>query len=298
MNKVFWIVAAIFSLLLSVSSLHAAGDTSQIISVTQQGEDGEGKQDLVFIHGFASSSSVWQQTASELSKQYRLHLVQIKGFAGTNAPDTLPENYLRAIQSDVIHYIEQSELQQPVVIGHSMGGLLSLLIASEKPELLEKIVVVDALPFYSLMFNPMATSEQVKPMAEQMKQQLLSMNEERFAAQVNRSAGIMTKVDSKKATVKEWSLSSDREVYANLIAEVMAYDARSELSGIKAPVVVVNAFDTTMPLDKKGLTGLYKSAYQDVKDFELVTIDDSYHFIMWDQAEKFIQALNKVLNEE
>ena len=288
----------IITVIVSGLTAESAQYDSNLITVSTSGDSVDKSKDVVLIHGFASSSDVWNGTVEELSDDFNLHLVQIKGFAGTPSPTDLPEEYLKAIRDSITQYINVKKLEKPVVAGHSMGALLSLLIASQNPDLVSRVIVVDALPFYSLIFSPQATSEQIKPMAQQVKNQLLSLKDQPFAEQVENSVSIMTKVDAKQDVVTNWSLTSDREVYANILAEVMSYDARPELSNIQVPVVVINAFDNAMPVNKEGLTKLYRNAYSNAKVFELQTIEDSYHFIMWDQPQLFYEALKSVLDSK
>src|SRR5947207_13142968 len=60
----------------------AIGDTvSNRITVTVRGKG----PDVVLIPGLASSSAVWDATATRLEGRYRLHIVQVAGFAGSPA---------------------------------------------------------------------------------------------------------------------------------------------------------------------------------------------------------------------
>src|ERR1700744_1492891 len=59
----------------------AAGSVSDRISVTAKGEGTE----LVLIPGLACSSAVWDRTVNHLDGHYRLHIVQVNGFAGAPA---------------------------------------------------------------------------------------------------------------------------------------------------------------------------------------------------------------------
>jgi pimeloyl-ACP methyl ester carboxylesterase len=61
------------------------------------------------------------------------------------------------------------KIEKPAIVGHSLGGLLALMIAAKAPDAVGKVMVVDALPFYALLFNPAATVEMTKPFAEQAK---------------------------------------------------------------------------------------------------------------------------------
>ncbi len=234
---------------------------------------------------------------SQLDSKYRLHFIDINGFAGKKAPATKPQSYIATLRDEVMRYIETQNLEHPTLVGHSMGGLIALLVASASPKSVGKIVVIDTLPFYSLLFNPNATREQVKPFAAQLEQQLLQMNEAQFKVQAQQSAAILTKSNDKAELLLTWSNTSDRHVYAQIMREVMTYDARPEIVGIISPVTVIYAVDQQMPLSKAQLYQLYRDAYANISNVELVSIENAFHFIMWDQTKAFYNRLNKVLSQ-
>jgi pimeloyl-ACP methyl ester carboxylesterase len=128
---------------------------SDCISVKTEGNG----PDLILIHGFACSPQVWSGLAKEIGPEFRLHFVTVAGFAGSAAPKVNPESYLKTLRDEIIRYIDTEKLKKPTLIGHSMGGLTSLLVASKENPKVGKVIVVDALPFFSLIFNPLATTE-------------------------------------------------------------------------------------------------------------------------------------------
>ena len=273
-------------------TLESQAFESDLISISSRGAG----QDVVLIHGFASTSEVWMDLVAQQETSFRFHIVDIKGFAGKEASSSQPERFLDAIRDEVLRYISAEELDKPVLVGHSMGGLLSLMIGSTEPGRIKKIIVVDALPFYSLLFNPQATSEEVTPFALNMETQLINMSEEQFAMQSKNSASILTKDPDKVDVLINWSTSSDRNVYAQVIREVMTYDARNTLVDITCPVVILYAFDEAMPIPKEQLETLYQTAYSNLEHVALIRVEDSYHFIMWDQSESFQSALASALS--
>ena len=289
--KNFSVIVGFLVMIFSMAGRSAEFE-SELISVTVKGSG----PDLLLIHGFASSSEVWSDVESHLGGKHRLHLVDINGFAGKQASGTKPESYITALRDEVLRYVETKNLNNPTLIGHSMGGLISLLVGSASQKSIGRIVVVDALPFYSLLFNPHATTEQVGPIATGMERQLLQMNEVQFEAQAKRSASILTKASDKVKLLLEWSRTSDRNAYAQMIREVMAYDGRTETIDIESPVIVIYAFDKKMPLSKGQLYQLYRDAYANIKNVQLVPIENSFHFIMWDQPKAFYDSLNKALS--
>ena len=49
-----------------------------------------------------------------------------------------------------------------------MGGLMTLMLAKKHPEAAGKLMIVDALPFYGMLFGPTATPDAVRPIVEQI----------------------------------------------------------------------------------------------------------------------------------
>ncbi len=142
---------------------------------------GEGAP-ILFIPGLASSGSVWEETVSVLAKKHTCHVLTLAGFAG-QAPIEFGEAYLPKIQAKIIEYVKEELKEQPIIIGHSLGGFMALSIASAEPDLLEKIVIVDSYPFYSAAMNPMVTEEMAKVQGEMMKTSLAAMPDDVFASQ-------------------------------------------------------------------------------------------------------------------
>ena len=273
------------------SVANSADFQSDYIAVAKQGDG----LDVVLLHGFASSSDVWKDVTDQLNNRFALHLVQVAGFAGVPAPDKAPSNYLDTIRDEVLRYLEEQKLDAPTLVGHSMGGFTSIRVAAKSPERVGRVIVVDSLPFFSLIFNPSATVELVAPQAKAMEQVLIAQNETQFAEQAKRSIAILTKQQTKRELALQWSNASDRRVYAQFLRELMTHDARSELKTIRCPVTVIYPFDEGANVTEDRVRGLYRTAYTDLDGVRLHGIADSFHFIMWDQPETFLNTLNAVL---
>src|SRR5665213_2925589 len=91
-----------------------------------------GKPDVVLIPGLSSSRAVWDAEAKLLAPNYRLHLVQVDGFAGAPAGPNAVGPLLAPIVEELHGYIA-AEGMHPVVVGHSLGGLLALMLADKYP---------------------------------------------------------------------------------------------------------------------------------------------------------------------
>ena len=141
----------------------AATGTAEVrmdhISVTETGKGSP----VILIPGLSSPRAVWDGVVPELAKSHRVILVQVNGFAGDDAGANLKPGVLDGIVGDLHGYIAQHKLQGAAVVGHSMGGLVGLMLAKAQPGDVGKLMIVDSLPWYGMLFGPGATVDAVKP---------------------------------------------------------------------------------------------------------------------------------------
>ena len=284
---------ALFALIFALifSSAAQAEPTRFTVTVSGAGPD------VILIPGLSSAPHVYDGILTQLEATHRVHRIQIAGFGGLAAGANISGNILDGVRDELIAYIGDNGLNKPALIGHSMGGLTALLVASKAPDAVSRVMVIDALPFFSLLINPMATADMVKPFAAQAKAQMMALSDEQFAAAQRQTMAILTKTPDgvEKAVVD--SLASDRAVVAETMAEVMVRDARTEIPAITVPVTVLQAWDDTMPAPKPAYLKLWADAYAPLPGVQVKVIENSYHFIMWDQPQAFADAVTAFLTE-
>ncbi|MFT4250936.1 MAG: alpha/beta hydrolase [Caulobacter sp.] len=290
------VLAGLLGLGIAVSAARAqpaapvAAFTSDRLTVEVVGQG----PDVVLIPGLASSREAFRPLADRLKGARRVHLVQLSGFAGqlwTGGDGPFVDPAVEALAA----YIRAAKLEKPVVIGHSMGGLSALLLAQRHPELVGRVMTVDSLPFYSVMFGPTATPASAKPFADKMAAGVLSASPEAFAAQQAATAKGLSRTPAAQEAVAAWSLASDRRAVAKALSEVMTLDARPGLAAMKTPVTAVYAVDAEGPLPPGVVGALWMREYGDLPGVKLVRVENSRHFIMADQPEAFARAVDGFL---
>ncbi len=252
--------------------------------------------DLIFVPGLSSSRETWKRTAERLRGKYRLHLVQVAGFAGepprANAAGPVVEPTAEAIDA----YIVEARLAPATYVGHSLGGTMGLYLVEHHPEHIKKLLMADSLPFYGvLMGGPDMTPEKLKPAAEGARYAMTHSTPEQTAAQSTSIITFMVNDLEGRREAIAWGKASDRTVVANAMVEDMLLDLRPGLAAIRTPVTLVYPFDAKMgqPLDR--WDGLYHAQYAPLPGINLVRVDDSRHFVMFDQPQKFDAALDAFL---
>ena len=102
-------------------------------------EMGEGKP-MVILHGLFGFSDNWQTHAKKLADYFRVILVDLRNHG--HSPWS-PDFSYELMAEDVIELCEDLGLQDCILVGHSMGGKVAMRIAQLRPDLLDKLAVVD-----------------------------------------------------------------------------------------------------------------------------------------------------------
>jgi pimeloyl-ACP methyl ester carboxylesterase len=250
--------------------------------------------DVILIPGFGSSRDVWRPLAERLSATNRVHLVQLAGFAGE--PWTHGDGpFVQPVIDALAAYVRQSGLDRPAVIGHSMGGLSAVMLAQQHPELVGRIMSVDSLPFFSALYGPQVTAQTAAPFAQQAAAGILNSNDADFRAGQAQGAVGYSNDPATRAAMVEWSMASDRHAMASAIRDVMTTDVRPGLAAMTTPVWAVYAADANGGAPAAMADGLWGREYASLPGVTLIRVDDSRHFIMADQPERFGEIVDRFL---
>lgn len=261
--------------------------------------------DVVLIPGLSSPRGVWETTAERLKGRYRLHRVQIRGFgddAGINAEGPVLAPMMQEVADYIDDCITDAGRPAPAVIGHSMGGLTGLMIAARAPQEVGKLMIVDAVPFIGLLFNPAATVESVTPQADQMAAMMRAQyGQPKPTGPVAdpgpmSMAGGMSNTAAGRIAIVGWMRDADPRVTAQVFRDVMVTDLRGELAAVTAPVTLLYAQDDSAMPPERAKAG-FEPQYAGVAKFEAQMVPNSRHFIMLDQPEVFAAAVDVFLAE-
>jgi pimeloyl-ACP methyl ester carboxylesterase len=253
--------------------------------------------DLVFIPGLASSRETWKATAERLQGRFRLHLIQVAGFAGEPSRANATGDVLVPTAEALDAYLSAEHLTPATVIGHSMGATMTLYLLEHHPDHYRKALLVDCLPFFGvLMGGPNATADSVRPIAEKFKAAMGGADDASRAASEKQLRAMVT-TPAGQDEVIGWNRISDRAVVAEAMAEDVELDLRPNLGAVITTVTVFYPDNVSLGAPKGAMDGFYSSVFAPLPNKTLLRFDDSRHFIMLDQPDRFAAALDDFLTK-
>jgi sigma-B regulation protein RsbQ len=105
---------------------------------------------MVFVHGFGGSQESWSFVAPEFEADYR---VVVFDHVGAGSSDLAAYNRgkydsLHGYADDIIEVIESLGLRDVICVGHSVGGMMCILAANRRPDLISRLILLGPSPRY------------------------------------------------------------------------------------------------------------------------------------------------------
>ncbi|MFV0529984.1 MAG: alpha/beta fold hydrolase [Flavobacteriales bacterium] len=105
---------------------------------------GEG-QPFLIIHGLFGSSDNWGTLGKKFAENFQVHLIDLRNHGRSFHSDEMSYDLM---VNDLLEYIYHYQLQNSVLLGHSMGGKVAMKLAIDHPEMLERVLIADIAPKY------------------------------------------------------------------------------------------------------------------------------------------------------
>jgi pimeloyl-ACP methyl ester carboxylesterase len=250
---------------------------------------------MILIPGLASGGNVWDGTVAHFKGRYECHVLTLAGFAGQPAMDG---PFLEKVRDGIVKYIQEQKLNHPVIIGHSLGGMMAFWLAETAPAQVGPIISVDGVPFFSALMNPAATSESARPGAEQLRSMYAGLSAEKFIANNHQFLSMMITAPANVDLVASLGDKSDPNAVGQAFYDLVTTDLRPGLKSIQEPVLLLGsdsrATDETM---KTKIQQAYAAQIAAVPHHKLVFAPTARHFIQLDAPDFFYRETEAFLRE-
>ena len=244
-------------------------------------------RDVILIHGLGSSSDVWRETIAAMPG-HRFHLVQIAGFAGAPAGDNATGPVIAPVADAIAAYIADQGLRAPAVIGHSMGGSIGMELARRHPERVDRLMVVDMVPFLGMLFGgPAATPASLEPIAAQVRQRIAEATPDARRVENEKTLAGMIRTTARRPEALGHAMASDPGVTGQGMYDLITTDHRAGLARYRGPLRVLYVYPEGAPVPEPAYDAFVRLSFAAVPGATVTKVPDSAHFIMWDAPDRF-----------
>lgn len=242
-------------------------------------ESGEGDTALLFLHGWCGNHEYWKHQVDQFAGEYRIVTLDQAGHGRSGKIRT--DWTMTALAADVQSVVDALKLQRVILIGHSMGGPVSLAAAPLLPGRVVAIIGVDTFhdAEYKWTEDDLAYIETLKTDFQNTVRGALkgSMPED---------------VDPELlAWILDGAAVQDQTMAVGLMTDMSRRDISALMATAKVPIRCINAaptFGSAQPT-KTDVNRKYA-------DFDAVLIDKAGHYLMLEKPKEFNERLAEILS--
>ncbi len=253
---------------------------------------GQGRP-MILIPGLSCSGEVWSNTVSHYKDRYECHVLTLAGFAGQ---PRLEGPFLEKVRQDLAAYIRTHQLNRPIIVGHSLGGFVALWLASQNPDLVGPLVIVDALPFFPAGMYPNATVDTARPFGEQIRAQMLASRDQ-FVQSSQQALQMMVTKPKDRELVLSWIKATDPVAAGNAILDIYSHDLRQDLAKITSPSLVLGTWIGSKDfVSRDEMEKRIRAQFAKLKSAE-IALSETRHFIMLDDPDWFFGQTDRFISK-
>ncbi len=245
---------------------------------------GGGTPTLFFVHCWSGDQTYWKAQVSHFSSHYRVVTLDLAGHgeSGLNRKDWT----ISAFAQDVIAVVDDLDLDEVVLIGHSMGGTVVLETAVQIPERLSALVGVDTLFDKWARFNPEQRERFLAPFRTDFVETTRNWVGHNLFLPTSDSDLVERLVADMSAAPPEVGSASMDAIY-----EWGKKDFPEALGRLRTRVFMIQAENNAQDLQ------VVESFASSFESFQVLVVPDVGHFIMMEEPETFNRLLTQAIEQ-
>jgi len=245
------------------------------------------KQTMMFIHGFGTDQTAWHDVSAAFSERYRIVLLDNVGAGKSNLAAFERDGFryanLIGYVLDIVEIVDLLELENAVLVGHSVGAMIALLASIDRPKAFSKLVTIGASPRYidAAGYRGGFTEEAIGDVHLAMNADYVSWTQS-FAPLVMANHN-----RPKLAEYFSETLSSiPKETAIKVLLAIFGSDHRQDLCKVSVPTLIIQAReDIAVPLE------VAEYMNQNIRNSQLAVIDATGHLPHVSAPQEVIRAM-------
>ncbi|MCX5167066.1 alpha/beta fold hydrolase [Streptomyces antibioticus] len=204
--------------------------------------DDEGPRDgggvpLVFVHGWTANRHRWDHQLAHFAEKRRVVRFDLRGHGESSGAGV---KTVAELAADLITLLDHLKIERCVLIGHSMGGMISQTVALTHPERVERMILV----------NSIARMTFSRGRGLLMAASTLVPYKLFVATNIQRAFAPGYPRDEVRAYIKS-SADTPREVVMTLYGAMRAFDVLDRVGEIRTPTLMIHGYhDVQLPVSQ------------------------------------------------
>ncbi|MDH4268637.1 MAG: alpha/beta hydrolase [Deltaproteobacteria bacterium] len=256
-------------------------------------EEGKG-QPILFLHGLGGSWKDWAANLSFFPTFYQAMAIDFPGFGDSDKPET--DYSISWLTTIVEKFLRERKLDQAIVVGHSMGGLVALNLAAQPGSPVKNLVVADVVGIgdkaeflsYALTKKIMGPESRFETFEGLLREEFKAMVENFIKGQKPKTSKEFFQSVPKNPLTGKPLLPMTPAV--QMSASIIDFDIRPQLASIRQPTLIL--WGSKDPIAPPQDASFLKSK---IPQASLEILENCGHSPMQDLPDRFNQEVEKFL---
>ena len=238
---------------------------------------------VVLLHGLGSSGEDWENQIPFLEKSYDVIAPDFRGHGQSSKP---PGPYsIQQFASDATTFLDELDVGPVRLVGISLGGMVGYQMVADRPDLVSRLVAVNALP----AFETTRVSQRLQLAIRKVITRRLSM--ERIGEILSKRLFPDPEMGEQRATMVERWGRNDKIAYQETFRAITQWrGVAPEMSQTMVPITVISSdLDYIGAEDKRPYVDAMPTA-------EMVVMHDAHHAVPMEWPDRFNVVLQQALD--
>lgn len=264
------------SLLVALAVPVALADATVALKTTELGRGST----IVLVHDFGGTRTQWLPTAKRLLAKHRVVMVDLPGHGESAMPDPFSFD---AAAASLAQVIAKQKGDSTIVVGHGVGGMLALMVASKNPAAMKGVVVIDGW------------TRPPQPVPDQMQKYFLQMFDSNYDMMLKQTFMQQGRDTTEGKTIHAYAVQVPPANIKAYLRQILNADASGTLKGLKPKLLYIGT-EKLWPAEKTWTDIATRQGYTDAVGIESRRIDKTGPLVASQQPDTLAGVLDDFAN--
>lgn len=202
------------------------------VSLAFDDNGASGAPAFVFVHGWTCNRSFFAPQFEHFGRAHRAVAVDLRGH-GESPPARDGDYAVATFASDVAALIEYLDVGPAIVVGHSLGGVITCALSAARPDLVAAAVLVDPAPF--------VVNDGLRPIIESLFGEISSKNGKAARTRIVDGMFMATDDAARKEAIAKVMAETPHDIAAPAIGGILTFDGAAALANVECPIASIGS---------------------------------------------------------